>query len=234
MDRRQSGLSATPTGGIRLDIRWKGARFRRTIPGLDASKKAHWKTAENMLGAARYEMALGAFDPCKYFPDSKLAKQFRPGSAITLSEKLDEWLRDRSNDCERSTYRDYVSAVNQHLRPTFGELTLEQIKSADIREWRAGLTISNKRINNIMIPLRGVLQDAYADELIGSNPAARIKNLPKRAAEPDPFTPNEREALLAACEGSTRPLFQFAFWTGVRTSELIALEWGSTPFPRTV
>jgi len=42
----------------------------------------------------------------------------------------------------------------------------------------------------------------------------------------DPFTREEQAAILAALDGQGRNLIQFAFWTGMRTSELIALEWG--------
>ena len=32
----------------------------------------------------------------------------------------------------------------------------------------------------------------------------------------------------------TRNIFEFAFWTGLRTSELIALEWGDIDFDRAI
>ena len=52
----------------------------------------------------------------------------------------------------------------------------------------------------------------------------RIKNLPLETLEPDPFTPEEVGLILHTAEGTFRNLIQFAFWTGLRTSELIALE----------
>jgi integrase len=41
----------------------------------------------------------------------------------------------------------------------------------------------------------------------------------------DPFNTEEIQALLAHAEAQLRPLVQFAFFTGLRPSELIALEW---------
>ena len=41
----------------------------------------------------------------------------------------------------------------------------------------------------------------------------------------DPFSPDEINAILGAADGPIRNLLQFAFWTGLRTSELIALRW---------
>jgi integrase len=86
-----------------------------------------------------------------------------------------------------------------------------------------------------MIPLRGMLADAHADGLIERNPMDRVRNLTVRTEEPAPFTPDERNAILAACvEPQNRHLFQFAFWTGLRTSELIALEWQDVDWRRGV
>lgn len=54
----------------------------------------------------------------------------------------------------------------------------------------------------------------------------RVKNLQHRFEEPEPFSPEERELILANLPEQSRNLFQFTFRTGLRTSELIALEWG--------
>jgi integrase len=87
------------------------------------------------------------------------------------------------------------------------------------------LSISNKRINNVLVPLRAVMAGAYADGLVERNPLDRIKNLANRFEEPEPFSPTEMQAILGAALSQAANLFQFAFWSGLRTSELIALEW---------
>lgn len=47
----------------------------------------------------------------------------------------------------------------------------------------------------------------------------------KAARVADPFNSAEREAILKALTGQVRAIFCFAFWTGLRTGELIALRW---------
>lgn len=42
----------------------------------------------------------------------------------------------------------------------------------------------------------------------------------------------EQVAILAALSGQGRNLVQFAFWTGLRTSELVALDWGDIDLVR--
>ncbi|WP_230371034.1 tyrosine-type recombinase/integrase [Paludibacterium denitrificans] len=48
----------------------------------------------------------------------------------------------------------------------------------------------------------------------------------------DPFTQEEQSAILAQLTGHGHNLLKFAFWTGMRTSELVALEWSDIDFVR--
>jgi integrase len=65
-----------------------------------------------------------------------------------------------------------------------------------------------------------------------ATPPRASKNLKHRFEEPDPLDPSEVGLLLEACPGQVGNLFQFAIWTGLRTSELIALEWGDIDWNR--
>lgn len=47
-----------------------------------------------------------------------------------------------------------------YLIPNFGKLTLEELKIAHVYEWLETVNISNKRINNVLGPLRQAFQEA--------------------------------------------------------------------------
>lgn len=57
---------------------------------------------------------------------------------------------------------------------------------------------------------------------------------PQSKDDIDPFTKDEQAAILAQAAGQGRNLLQFAFWTGLRTSELVALDWADVDFVRGV
>ncbi|KZY64712.1 MULTISPECIES: site-specific integrase [unclassified Oleiphilus] len=124
----------------------------------------------------------------------------------------------------------YSSALKEHLIPRFGHMFLSELKPADIRHWIASLSISNKRINNVLVPLRAVYAEALEDDLIAKNPLTKIKNLNVVTREPLPFNDNEIEAIYSQLEGNDLNLITFAFETGLRTSELIALQWQDIDF----
>ncbi len=146
--------------------------------------------ASNVRAAALLDVSKGTFKASKYFPDSK--SSFVKNSQIpTVKVALKTFLKDSERALSPSTYRDYESAINFHLIPTFGEKELDEVTPTDIRNWYNNLDISSKRINNILIPLRKVFAEAYYNELLDDNPLDRIKHLPHRSQAPDPFTLDE-------------------------------------------
>ena len=54
--------------------------------------------------------------------------------------------------------------------PLFCEMKLNILTRAHVRTWVANMDCSNKRIINILSPLRAALQDAQHDDLIPVNP----------------------------------------------------------------
>ena len=79
-----------------------------------------------------------------------------------------------------------------------------------------------------MIILRGIFKDAKADNIRSDSPIDAIDNLSLGDREdPDPFTQSEIEQILATPTRRTQEInmMGFAFWSGLRISELIALAW---------
>ena len=147
---------------------------------------------------------------------------------------METWLGHMEKSTATSTLRDYRSCSKYHLIPFFGELPLDKVTTTEIRRFISTLQCSNKRINNILTPLRGVLGDAFQDGVIEKNPMDRIRSLSIATSEPEPFSLEEIRKILDACEGPLQNLIQFSFWSGLRTSELIGLEWGDIDWGRNV
>lgn len=232
MDRKLEGVRPKSAKGIEIDFYFQGMRCRETLK-LPPTK-ANLNFAVNKRAAILHEIAIGTFNYAEHFPKSRHASTLGKHTNKTIKEALEDFLRNTRRKYEASTLRGYSSAIYFHLIPAFGDMPIRKITTKDIKDWISGLTISAKRINNVLIPLRLVLRDAYMDGLIDSNPADRIRNLAHRYDDPQPFTPEEMRLILENCPPQTRNLFQFAFWSGLRTSELIALEWRDIDFQKGV
>ena len=231
MDREQ-GVRARSPRSIEIDFYYLGQRCREVIKILPT--KANLKFAKNKRATILHEIGIGTFNYAVHFPDSRRAETLGKLTNKTVGEALEDFLRNTKRRYEASTLRGYKSAIYYHLIPAFGKTLIRKLTTNDIKDWMNGLSISGKRINNVLIPLRIVLNDAYMDGLIDSNPADRGKNVPHRYNEPNPFKPDEMRLILENCDPQSRNLFQFAFWSGLRTSELIALEWSDIDFAKGV
>ena len=94
------------------------------------------------------------------------------------------------------------------------------------------MNCTTKTAANILTPLRAIIDQALVDQYIKENPLNSIivdkllnKETKKSDYKPDPLSVDEINTILSAAEGQVRLLFQFAFFTGMRISELIGLRW---------
>lgn len=229
MGGRTSGVRPATSSSIAIDFYYQGVRCRERV--RLPPTKANQKFVENLKAQILAEIGRGTFDYGKYFPDSTRARSLAklPGAAVTVGEGLDLWLTGKAGELQHSTLDDYRKDIKNTLKPTFGKLRLPELTRAVLKAWVAGKDCSLKRISNLLLPMRGLYDQALDDGLISVNPfvgwTAKKVEPPKEDDDVDPFTQAEVAAILAASEGQIRNLFQFAFWTGLRTSELVALRW---------
>ena len=109
-----------------------------------------------------------------------------------------------------------------------GDQPIDSIKYSTLAMLANSQGWKPKNRNNILIPLRRALEMAYLDGLIESNPTDRIKNAKVQKEPPDPLTAEEVEDVLEYMrkyDPQIRNLFEFSCFTGMRPSEVIALQW---------
>jgi len=231
MDRRFTGVKARGNS-ILIDFMYQGHRCRETLR-VKPTKTA-LKEASRKREAVMHAIAFGNFEYSVHFPDSKNALKFsnNKSALITVKVALEKWLKQASKRCQPSTIKDYNSAVDHYLIPCFGHLSLDSFKVSDVYDWIDTTKISNKRINNVLIPLRQTFKDAFYDGLIDKNPMDRFRNLSPKTREPKPFNQGEIDRILDQLKGQEKNLIQFAFYSGLRTSELIGLRWEDVDLDR--
>jgi integrase len=136
---------------------------------------------------------------------------------------INDWFKRTQDQWEFSTKRGYISKITHHIEPNFGHISVSEFKPSIFKDWGATSTLSGKTKNEVRSIMRSAFQELYIDEVIDSNPIDRTKRFKHIIKEPEPFNASEREQILAQMSGQVRNLYEFAFWTGLRTSELLAL-----------
>lgn len=90
-------------------------------------------------------------------------------------------------------------------------------------------SLGPKTRNNELIPCRAVFAYAEDNGVLGDeNPTLKIKNATVQKDEPDPFEPDEVQFIvddLRKHSPEDADYFEFAFFTGLRASEQIAVQW---------
>lgn len=199
-------------------------------------------TSANMMRAERHRaliiesIQLGTFDYAATFPDCPKRFQFAnyQGQVITVGEALEEWLVDFKHLVDAgkrstSTYINNRKIVLNKLIPYFGDYILSDLDRVTIKHWAESLDVSAKTLSNNLSPLKQVFQNSLDNGVIEHNPMQNWtykNNFAKgKVSDVNPFNAEEQNAILSALRGQERNLIQFAFWTGLRTSELTALDW---------
>jgi integrase len=238
MGRDGRGVKAASESSIEISFMYQGTRCRERIALKPTA--ANLKRAENHRAAIQHAIATNSFDYALTFPKSPNALKFatHKGDVHLLEAYLETWLDEQKVHLTSSTYNGYRKIVDGQLVPWFGSLTLSTIGKKDVKEKLKDVVAGNKTLANIQSVLRKAMADAVDDELIENNPFAgwtySKKEAPKERDVIDPFTKEEQAVILSSLSGQGRNLIQFAFWTGMRTSELVALDWNDVDFVRGV
>ena len=212
---------------IQFDIRIGTKRYRPTIDMKPT--QANLAYARKRHADIMSRIRNGVFDFAAEFPDyrfiDKVARKNRP----TFNEVADNWLGSIGDKAfaTRDGYRKILAAF---WRPKYGEREIATIRYSElaraIGEHPWG---SNKTRNNVLSVGCQVFGFAHADELIERDPTERLKSLKVQKGPPDPYNVEDAEAIIAAahehlCESDANYI-EFNFFTGMRPSELIALNW---------
>lgn len=229
--KHYDGVRSRSEKSITIDFIYRGIRCRETFKLSPTA--ANLKRVSQHRAVILEAIAHGTFNYSVTFPQSKNRFKFaeRPQSAgLLIEDYLERWIAGKKKQLKSSTWDGYNKIVTMLNASDIGRVLLPELKRSHVRAWCNQQECGNKWLANVQSVLRSALQDALDDDLLETNPLNGWKYENADAIKPqddvDPFTTDERESILNACrDPQHRNLFEFAFWTGLRTSELIALTW---------
>ncbi len=232
MDKLPKGVDVH-RGSLRIRFYCKGIRCSEVLSGM-APTKPNIAYAAHKLSVIKLEMRENRFNYADHFPNSNRAELFgAPKTGVrTIEQGVNDWLKIKKATVAPSGYRVYENNANLHIIPKWGHRRFSDVTRSELLRWQTidlpGQELSNKTINCIMTPLRGAFEDAYADQIIQSNPMDTIKNLELDAeGKPDPLTLDELDRLTSLHTHRKQEINAIGFnaWAGLREGELLALAW---------
>lgn len=234
------------SSNLLIDFTYKGMRFREQTALPDSPTNR--KKLQQLLNRIEAEITLGSFEYRRYFPNSKNAdkieeqlkyeRQFtRLGDNPYFEVFVEAWY-----DEMRVTWRDSYAVtvrviLDNRIKPYFKDKKVDQISKADLLQFRASLGkvrrengkgLSADYINRHLKIVQMVIREA-ADRF-EFNAVQRLKPAKIQKTDIDPFSLDEINQLIANANEDYRDFLVLAFFTGMRTGELLGLKWRYVDF----
>lgn len=203
--------------------------------GYDANKKRIKKTVSSM----DLEKLKKKLNDLKYLNDRSMVAE---PSKYTVSDWLDFWLENyKKQSVKPTTYDMYYNACDNYIKPQLGHYKLDKLTALAVQKFindisqkglnaKNGLSLSS--IKKIVITLSQAYDQAISLGMLYQNPCKALKMPQKDIKESVAFTDAEQQRFLSNCPGETtfENLFIFAFNTGMRMGEILALTWNDIDF----
>ena len=221
---------------LRINFQWLGKTRKVRVPGIPVNAKGI-RQAAALREIIKSEIETGQFDWSRHFPNHPLVETETAHPAdYTVADLLMDWFKDQKGILSPNYEHNSQWKIDRVLIPAFGHLPLGVLNSGHIRNWAKKLTVSRNTVKNYLAPLRAAIREALDDKKLSKNPLDDLrlpkekrsvtKRVEQNREKIDPFSMEEYSRILSGCQWPVeRNMFQFAFWTGVRPGELIALEW---------
>jgi len=159
-----------------------------------------------------------------------------PGYApVTVSGLIDRYIVDKLPE-RYSTRASYLSCLNIHVKPRWGEYALERLSKApfEVEKWFDDLELASKTKGNIKALMHRLYECAMKWGLLPleRNPMelVEIKNRTKRRRKPRVLNYDEFWKLLGLIPQPYRTMVLVAQCLGLRVSEVMALQWSDFNF----
>ncbi|PLY06600.1 MAG: hypothetical protein C0625_08380 [Arcobacter sp.] len=151
-----------------------------------------------------------------------------------LNDLVSEIIEEKRLILKATSVRCYESIYNSLIKPYFNDVLITNIKSKDIHKWQMHL-VSKKILSNSITFARTILNQTFdraiLEEIIEVNPLKAVKISKNLSSyEVKPFTLKEIERILFHAPKHFKNMLGVAFFTGLRTGELIGLKWDDINF----
>lgn len=206
---------------LQIDLRAQG--FGRERLDLQPTP-ANIRYAERLRAEILGKIERGTFALAEYFPNSPRASADTP--SMTMGQLLAEWLLVKKPELQHSTAHHYQQTIDSYHFDSIRSTRVGEFGFRQLKQLLARLPANPKTFNNVATVLRQALEYGHKAKILGEPLHEAIEMRRRQKPEPDPFTLDEVEVMLSHMRSTVaHDYFEFAFFSGLRPSEQIALKW---------
>ncbi|CAA9428133.1 MAG: Integrase, partial [uncultured Rubrobacteraceae bacterium] len=149
---------------------------------------------------------------------------------LTVGDYLVEWLQSVRGTVRERTWKRSEEVVRLHLVPALGKTRLDKLNALQVQAlYRSKLEsgLSARTVRMVHTTLHKALKQAVRWSLIPRNVAEAVDPPRERNTEVRPLDEGQVKSLLRAARGERfETLYILAVTTGMRSGELLGLQWG--------
>jgi len=149
-----------------------------------------------------------------------------------FGEVAKRWAKITQKRVKTSTFVGYRIAMNAYILDRFGNIPINKISYLDLEDFISDLECSAKRINNLLVPMRGVFKLAHKSGIVERNIMSMVENRKVEKPQIHPLSMEEVDSLLECVLPFYKPFFVVALFTGMRAGEMAGLKWNNVFFDR--
>ncbi len=185
------------------------------------------KRIKKTLSSMNLEKLQKKINDTKYLNDRSLIAE---PTNTTVGEWLKFWLENyKKNSVKPTTYDCYYNAYSAHLLPAFGNIKLDKLNPLMIQKYvnDKAKTHSTSSIKKIYLTLSQSYAQAVKLNMLYKNPCDSVVLPRAEKSQAKAFSKEQQKFFLAQCKDDStyNNLYKFAFDTGMRIGELLALTW---------
>lgn len=237
-----------------MKLKHKRNRFKQGSLKTESRKTGpdvwvyRWRERENDLQVQR-KVILGTVKELNKTQAQRMADEYRQlantpqpigaNTSLTVAELVDHYKeRELGEDSGKAAKprKAYVYIFTNYILPKWGTLTLRMVKAVAVEDWLKTLPLANGSKAKVREVFGAAFRHAMRHELYPTNPIASVRQVRKRAVEPEILEPVEILAILDQLEGvePVRTAFLIAAVMGMRRGEIFGLKWGDIDSNRAV
>lgn len=235
MARKSVGLPTgveLRNGVLRIRFSWNGKRCSETVPfpPTQAGITSAARLRNQVVSLIEHQLFDGA-KHAELFPDSTNVAHVVSQAGQSFGEYAQIWLNSRS--ITEGTRRGYKTCLNTWWMPKLAIVPMKQITTVFLRKLLAEIKWKSDGVKrNAMTKLSTILASAVQDGILPENPMEGLEQPRRTKKDPDPFTIDEADRIIEHIYKEPHwptqiygAYFEFAFYTGMRPGEILALRW---------
>ncbi len=156
-------------------------------------------------------------------------------AVVTFGGVCDRYVQEELPE-RYSTRKSYLSNIELHLKPRWGDYLLDKIRPMAVEDWLKNLEMAPKSKTHIRNLMHLMFQCAARWELFTEqrNPIGlvRVKNGTRRRVRPTILTEDSFHAILSTLREPYKTMVVIAQCLGLRVSEIAALKWEDFDFDK--